>query len=137
MSYTDREVTEQIFLSRNWYAPDGRTWRNDAPVPANAGYKLSQLPSTAKVGSRDSARVWELRGETDPSLRALRASQPQPAATPATGPTQEEIRKMISDAVEAAEQDKDEEIADLEKTIADLRAEKQKLEAAAKAAEKK
>lgn len=132
MSYTDRVVDEQIFLTRNWYAPDGRTWRNDAPVPAGQGYKLSDLPSTAKLGSRSADPVWKLRGETNPASRTL--TQPKLGETAPAGRSDAEVKKMISDAVEAAEQDKDEEIADLEKEVASL---KKQLAEASKPAEKK
>jgi hypothetical protein len=128
MSYADKPIDEPVFLTRSWYAPDGRRWNNDSPVPATAGYKLSELPSTAKVGKKTADPVWKLRGETDPATRAGVAV----AAGAPTGPTKSEIGKMISDAVEAAEQDKDEEIEELKKELADLKEAQAKAVAAAK-----
>lgn len=131
MSYTDKTIDEPVFLTRSWYAPDGRRWNNDSPVSATAGYLLSVLPSTAKVGKKSADPVWKLRGETDPATRAgVRVAA---AAGVPLGPTQEEVRKMISDAVEASEQDKDEEIEDLKKELAALKEEKAKAAAAAAA----
>jgi hypothetical protein len=130
MSYTDKPIDESVFLTRAWYAPDGRRWNNDTPVPATAGYKLSELPSTAKVGKKTADSVWKLRGETDPATRAgvrLAATSGAPG-----GPSDAEVRKMISDAVEAAEQDKDEEIEELQKELEALKAEKAKADAAVK-----
>jgi hypothetical protein len=130
MSYTDKPINEPVFLTRSWYAPDGRRWNNHSPVPATAGYKLSELPSTAKVGSKTADPVWKLRGETDPATRA--GVQAAKASGVPVGPTQEEVRKMISDAVEAAEQDKDEEIEDLKKELEELKEAQAKAAAAAK-----
>ena len=133
-TFSDRVIEGEIWLARKWYAPDGRFWKNeDGPVPAGSGYKLSELPATARL-SRDqlpdkSNTVWVLRGEPDPSTRALvetrRLEVEKAGLLKVEGKSDAEVkiivREAVKDALEEQEDAHQDQLSDLNAQIAALK----------------
>lgn len=61
----------KVILTKPWYDPDGYYHRVE-DNPHNVNLDLAVVPSTAEIEDTNGKRqkVWELRGETDPALRA-------------------------------------------------------------------
>lgn len=61
----------KVILTKPWYDPDGY-YRRVEDNPHSVNLDLSVVPSTAEIedttGKKE--KVWKLRGETDPALRA-------------------------------------------------------------------
>lgn len=70
----------KVILTKPWYDPDGY-YRRVEDNPHSVDLNLSVVPSTAEIldtnGKKE--KVWKLRGEIDPALRAQVENEEQEA----------------------------------------------------------